>query len=612
MSKAGCPTVKATQSFSIRRKYNGASHCDSRQVPIYCVCIQCSAVARTLSPRIADPTVTHQHCLMSFAPPPPFYYLDNFQRVLDWIAGRYSDLLSAQEHDFIRQFPGLPQSSRALLTRMVMRKGDLFRSAKLVYAEIGCPNAAAKPLADAGWITCNPSLTIDQLFGLLRKDEIVAAFRLSPAARSGKKNVLLEQLRPEFADARPLTQWVPDTDEQVYAVNVTSLCERLRLMFFGNLHQDWSEFVLSDLGIYRYEQVEFSASSRGFRSRQDIEDYLHLHRCRERFDAGEALDEIVPAIPALPYDNAWLEGRRHKLLYRIAYQYERCGELQAALALYRDSQYPGARLRAIRVQEKSGAALAAFDLAELAAHAPENEAEQQALLRILPRLRRKLGHAKVAPLRVPPIEEQTLTLPGPSLPLSVEQVVQSHLSCAHNPVFYVENTLINSLFGLLCWPAIFAALPGAFFHPFHHGPADLHRPDFFQQRRALFTACLSQLDDESYRQTIVQTFHAKSGIQSPFVFWSALDEALLTLALDCIPAAHLKKYFERILRDIPANRSGLPDLIQFWPQEKRYRLLEVKGPGDRLQDNQIRWINYCNEQQMPVAVAYVEWREQAA
>jgi len=84
------------------------------------------------------------------------------------------------------------------------------------------------------------------------------------------------------------------------------------------------------------------------------------------------------------------------------------------------------------------------------------------------------------------------------------------------------------------------------------------------------------------------------------------------LALKCIPAVHLKKYFERILRDIPANRSGLPDLIQFWPQDKRYRLLEVKGPGDRLQDNQMRWINYCIEHQMPVAVTYVQWLERAA
>jgi hypothetical protein len=36
-------------------------------------------------------------------------------------------------------------------------------------------------------------------------------------------------------------------------------------------------------------------------------------------------------------------------------------------------------------------------------------------------------------------------------------------------------------------------------------------------------------------------------------------------------------------------------------------MIEVKGPGDRLQDNQKRWIDFCAEQQMPVAVCHVEW-----
>jgi hypothetical protein len=33
-----------------------------------------------------------------------FYYLDNFQRVLDWIAQRYADLLDDEEQAFIAAF----------------------------------------------------------------------------------------------------------------------------------------------------------------------------------------------------------------------------------------------------------------------------------------------------------------------------------------------------------------------------------------------------------------------------------------------------------------------------------------------------------------------------
>jgi VRR-NUC domain. len=84
------------------------------------------------------------------------------------------------------------------------------------------------------------------------------------------------------------------------------------------------------------------------------------------------------------------------------------------------------------------------------------------------------------------------------------------------------------------------------------------------------------------------------------------------MALDCIPAAHLKLWCLRILDDIRENRNGFPDLIQFWPQQGRYRMVEVKGPGDRLQDNQRRWLDYCAQHAMPVAVCYLQWEQAAA
>jgi hypothetical protein len=77
------------------------------------------------------------------------------------------------------------------------------------------------------------------------------------------------------------------------------------------------------------------------------------------------------------------------------------------------------------------------------------------------------------------------------------------------------------------------------------------------------------------------------------VAWDYLDRAILELALRLHSGAHLKLWFQRILQDVKDNRTGFPDLIQFWPAERRYEMIEVKGPGDRLQDNQLRWIEYC-------------------
>lgn len=537
-----------------------------------------------------------------------FYYLDNFHTVVNWIGERYDGLLDDSERDVISRFVTLPQASRALLVRMVMRKGELFRSGKLRYEEIGDTRLAAAPLIDAGWVDGDPLLTLDELFALLTRTEIESLFRTG-VPKAARKTEQLETLRGAFPAARPFTQWHPHADECVYRLRIGELCDRLRLMFFGNLHQDWTAFVLSDLGVYRYEKVAFPASAQAFRSRQDVDAYLHLYRCRERFEAGETVESVLADIPAEPLTNDWLEQRRAKLLFQVAQQAERLQEWDLALRLYTGIRYPEARVRTIRVLELSGRHDAALALAQEAANAPESDAEHQQLQRMLPRLQRRLGLPKPPARKPPPVTRIDLQLPLPQDDYRVEELVRASIETPDAPAWYVENTLINSLFGLLCWRAVFTAVPGAFFHPFHTGPADLHSADFRLRRGKEFDACLSALDSQRYQDIIRAHYSEKYGIQSPFVYWDILDEDLLETALDCIPAEHLKKWFERILLDIRANRSGFPDLIQFWPQEKRYRMVEVKAPGDRLQDNQVRWLDYCAAHGMPVEVCRVQWMD---
>ena len=541
-----------------------------------------------------------------------FYYLDNFHRVLEWIGERYGDLLTDEEHAFIGNFCSLPQPARALFVRMVMRKGTLFRASKLNYAEIGCPVEAARHLLPTGWIDSDPVITLDELFDLLLKPEIATLFGLSLHGKGARKGEQLEALRTEFADPRAFSHWCRDSTDTVYSILAKPLCDRLRLIFFGNLRQDWTEFVLSDLGVFTYEQVEFSGASRGFRTRRDIDDYLALHQCKERFNAGESLEHVLQTLPAAHVDNDWLNSRRERLVYQIAQHVEKQKDWAGAVALYGSCRFPGARARAIRVLEKDGQYGRAFALLNQASESFESDAERQQLSRIGPRLRRKLGHQSMPSRRNPAVQRLDLHLPMPEQDWWVEGVVRDHLRRDDAPVFYVENALINALFGLLCWRAIFSAIPGAFFHPFHRGPADLLSADFFHRREAAFRQCFAELDSDAWRATIRANFAHKAGIQSPFVHWEALSAELIDMALDCIPALHLKKWCERILADIKANSSGFPDLIQFWPGERRYNMIEVKGPGDRLQDNQLRWIEYCAAHQMPISVCYLRWAEPRA
>nr|WP_175799226.1 VRR-NUC domain-containing protein [Burkholderia anthina] len=542
--------------------------------------------------------------------PPAFYYLTNFERALTWLGERYDDLLDEREHAFLRHFPQLPQASRALLVRMLMRNGSDFRASKLVYDEIGCPHDAAAPLVALGWVDPAPALSLDELFALSTKADLLKVFPALAAHAGERKPEWLERLRPAHDVAQPLHAWFEPADDRVLRVTVGALCDRLRLMFFGNLHQDWSEFVLADLGVFQYESVPFAPSSRAFQRRDDVDAYLALQTCRDALDAWPddlPFDDLLRAIDAVSCAQPWLATRRAKLLFTLGQICERRADWPAALDAYVRSAWPGSRHRRMRVLERCGRDDDALALALDARNGFESDEERQRVERMLPRLQRRAGQQVERARAAADVPRETLVLARPDAFVSVEFAVRDHLAQPEAPVHYVENTLINSLFGLLCWEPVFAAVPGAFFHPFQRGPADLHAPDFAMRRTDAFTACFAQLDSGAYRDTILRHYATKAGLQSPFVFWGVLTDALLDEALACLPPEHLRLWFTRLLADIRSNRSGLPDLVRFWPGERRYELIEVKGPGDRLQDNQTRWLAYCIAHGIPVRVVDVEW-----
>jgi hypothetical protein len=550
----------------------------------------------------------------------PFYYLKNFELVLATILERYADLLLEEELRFITEFPQLPLESRALLTRMIMRRGDLFRASKLHYVEIGETSAAVVPLIEAGWVCDRPLLSIRDVHGLLTKPELIRCLKLPPRYAAWRKSELAVMLEAQFKEPRCFEDWHPEGNpvgqpvgcggECVYALLIAPVCERFRLMFFGNDRQTWTEFVTADLGIFRYEKVERSLQSRPFQSRTQVEVFQRIQECRELLREGMPLDELMLNVPEAIADSEWLEERRQKLCFLIAREYERAGEGAKALSLYLDCSYRGARSRAIRLKAKAQDWEGARTLCVLAKDNPESEAELQHVRRVMPRIHRKLKVACEAdhlPLTIPEFE---IVFDGTPRAGAVEYQVVEHLGrelADGSTVRYVENGLITALFGLLCWPAIFAPVPGAFFHDFHHGPVDLESGNFYRRRGQEFDECLSHLESDGYRKVIWRAFKDKWGIQSPFVRWHHLDKSLLRLALDCFPAAHLRAWFQWILRDVKENRAGFPDLVQFWPEEGRYRMIEVKGPGDRVQDNQKRLLEYCLSHGIPVSVCYARW-----
>lgn len=539
---------------------------------------------------------------------PVGYYLDNFEYVLDYVLSHYPDLLTPDEVGFAVGFQTLSLDAQRLYVRLCSRKGPLFRDDKLAYAEIDSA-AAIEALVVAGYVDFAPDAGIPELLGLLTKAEL---FNLR--AEFGDKSLSRARLLEQLSGLVTPCDVHAGTSFRVIRPLCLEIVGIYKLLFFGNRHQDFTEFVLHELGISPFESYVVHPEDRYFDDRRVLEQTLHLYAldelAREAVEAGDAR-EMHAAASAIPVTvNETLLRRADKIRNRIARQFERLDLPDAALALYRRSAAAPSRERQARILQKLDKPEAALACCHDIVSDPQDEAEYEfaaAYGRRLLRQEGKLDNAFPDLLTGEFCTREVTVAPQPAI--HVEELARCWFEEQGNEAWYVENSLFPGLFGLAFWDIIFASRKGAFFNPFQRGPADLFTLAFKSAAAPLIRERLDELADAaSFRQRILDTFAAKYAIANYFVFWPMLSERLLLTTFERIPVAHMLAVFSRLLRDLKNNRSGFPDLVVF-PDSGGYRLAEVKGPGDSLQNNQKRWLRFFQQQQMPAEVVKVSWTE---
>ncbi|WP_339675732.1 VRR-NUC domain-containing protein [uncultured Zhongshania sp.] len=541
----------------------------------------------------------------------PLYYLENFQTVIRWVLAHHADLLLQDEQALLVQLLNQSEAGQAIVARLVMRKGELFRRDTLAYDEIPSIDDALHELAQSDWVDLEPNLDAHDLYRLCRRAELHTL--LSDAGYGFAKNIRKSELFDPLLElgeeqgSRILRDWWPDNSIHIVGLRNGALLERVRLMFFGNLYQDWSEFVLAELGHQRYESVEFSLQSRAFKSRRELDDYIAIHQCQVRLFEEEPVADILRDCPS-QLGNPWLEHRRQRMMFQLAQQAERMADVDLAIHIYSNNPLDEAQVRLYRLQEKNRSdielMLVQLENTLLNIRRPEPRLH---LSRIAHRLRRKAKLATTAPVKSIIPTHHFQLVKGED---RVELAALNELAKEEGVVgAYCENTLFTGLFALLMWPVLYAPLPGAFFHPFQAGPADLFRPDFAVLRQREIDARLGLLKTGEYRSAMLACWDAKQGIACTLIHWPSLPKSLLEHALAYIPAEHLELVFRHLLSDLRNHRRGMPDLIVFNLNQHTYRLVEVKGPGDRLQDHQRLWIETMLAAGLPVSVAEIRWED---
>lgn len=529
---------------------------------------------------------------------PSNYYLLNFWQLIDGVTQRYEDLLTAHEQQLIATLRELSENAQQLYVRLLCRKGTWFRLDKLKYPEIGKLDRCCQELEQAGLLRLASPTSWEVIGKLCTVAELK---KLLPLPAGLKKALLIEQLQ-----ASP----IPELPFTTLELQENDWLQLFLLLYFNNARQDLTEFVLSDLELKRYEHYRLDRKTRLYQSREAIEQALALAAVAQAIEESPKggdwpLEPLLAQLPEHPVD-ATLTRRRQRLTEKLAREYERRGADEIALALYQPCHSAFSRERQLRLLAKQRPERA-WDYLHQCLNGKPSLSEQQFLHGFGTRLAKKLKQP-FEPATT--MHYQRIDWPEPRLAGAPEQSALMVLAEQGWQGVHCENALINGLLTLTFWPALFADdIPGAFFHPFQSGPADLYRSDFWEKRAPLKAQLLDELLSPQWPQIIRQRYQQKWGLANPLFDWHALPEPLLEAALERIPQSIWHQLFNYQLDDLRLTRAGMPDLF-IW-NSQTYGWVEVKGPSDKLQNNQLLWLDKLQRLQQNVAVCYLGHQQDA-
>ncbi|MEZ8722717.1 VRR-NUC domain-containing protein [Vibrio pomeroyi] len=535
----------------------------------------------------------------------PTYYLDNFNRLIEHAQTLYPDLLSDDECRWLSEYKRLSVASQCLMVRLLSRKGCWFRSDKLTYVEIPNIDTALQELNSSRFITLSHptdqhDLEITQLelgLHLLTKPELLNLFPSLKSNKAAKKDQLLTLLEPQAFD-----QFQSLTFDCIYVVE-SQVIDVLLLLFFANTYQDLSQFVLSDLGLNTFESYPLSKQRRFFTAREQINQLLQMREVQHQYYAGdrkdpEFIEHLLHSIPE-ESEHRSIARKRSRLINDLARDLERLNQNDQAAFWFKQSVLPPSRERLARIYDKQDELDLMCDIVTQIQENPSDVSELEVAVKLEQRRLRKQGH------KVPRPSKPSCTQIKLELDLSqtrVELAVKQHFENQGWNVYFSENSFLCGLFGLAFWDVIFSDVEGAFINRYQHRPLDLYHSDFVDKRAEQIEAMFQTLSEHGLSH-LLDTYDNKQGIANPFVHWNHFPKALIEHSMSSIPNTLLVDLFQVILSDLKLFRTGMPDLIAFKNDE--FHWIEVKGPGDKLQDNQWRWIKEFERLSVPFSVCYV-------
>ncbi len=531
---------------------------------------------------------------------PVFYYLDHFSEMLAFVSRTYGPILTDDHVLFARRFCAMSRDAQCLLVRMVNRRGAVFNKEHFRYAEIDDVTSALTELGSAGHLRKLEVADYASFLSCLPKTELVTGGKSAGYAEirsSWPKPRLVEF----FAHRIPFKSAVEFCNGDRFVVlSNTQPIEFQLYLYFGKTEVDLKNFTLRDLGLIRTNgAISFKAR---FDDGDEARAFFHYSQILDRTDDKSlemyrrAAEDILCG-PSAPTDYA--AELRGRAACRVGQFFEKLGDLDLAHSLYRVGGSAGCRERLVRLVYSFGAKAEAEALLIQIIDDPLTDEELTFALDFHARKFKKTRTSACTQM----LRAATTITIDDAHRNNPEAGVAALKRREGYRVFFTENTLWLSLFGLLFWEELFES--DEMNSGFDWLPRCLKDGSFARRFEGQLRAKLDAVRSGAALPIVLQTIAGKWGKPNGLFGWDRFQIEAAQLVLAGAGCEGLATILDAMCRDFRAMRDGFPDLML--AKGGQVSFTEVKAEGDVIRRNQLTRFRQLGNAGIAVEVSRVAY-----
>jgi DNA polymerase III subunit epsilon len=532
---------------------------------------------------------------------PAYYYHDHFVEMLAFVRATYGSILTHEHDAFVARFQGLSKDAQCLLIRMVNRRGAIFNRSLFRYAEISDLERAADDLLACGQARRLKEEDYSAFVECLPKEILVTG-----AKAAGRTDIRVSWPKAKLVDY--FLAQVPfgvaaehcGAAKFIALVDVRPL-EFLLYLYFGKTEEDLKNFALRDLGIMRTNKAtSFRAR---FTDGDEARACFHYSRLIDRMEvksSGIYQSAVADIFGGPNCPSEYAADLRSRAAGQAGQFFEKLGETDLAKQLYRAGSSPECRERLVRLLYGNGDKTDAEDLLRRMIDDPASDDE---LVFAADFYARKFGGRRTGSCTELLRAGLTLTVDD-TYRGNPEAGVAGVMRRRGYRVFFAENTLWHSLFGLLFWDELFES--DLLNSSFDWVPHCLKDRSFARRFAAQIDDKLDAVRSGYALNLLLRPIAEKWGRPNGIFAWDHVDVDALRLLLFGTNGEGIASILRSLCQNFRDMHDGFPDLML--EKDGAVSFMEIKAEGDVIRRNQLTRLRQLGNAGIRAEIGRVDFR----